>query len=188
MPDRIRQALFNLMRGHTEEQAVVDVFSGVGSFGLEAISRGASSCVFVEMDRSIIQLLEKNIELLGVEDRCTIVRADALGPAAIARCPQPVHLVMIDPPYAMIRNEESCKRVLKQFSRLIELLDETGYGILRTPWPAFTVQENQLDDSTTETVHTPVDLEVEGAIGPETHAYGSMALHLYMRDPGAANR
>lgn len=137
MPDRVRESLFGLLRGHTEGATVIDLFAGTGSVGLEAVSRGASRCVLVEKDRQIAQILKRNIEMLGVEDRCELVVGDALGPGALARCPRPVNLVFMDPPYPMVRDALGWKRVRTQFERLIDLLTDDGYAVLRTPWPHF---------------------------------------------------
>lgn len=135
MPDRVREALFLLLRGHTEGQAVADVFAGTGAVGLEAISRGAARCVFVERDREIANILRANVESLGVGDRCEVVQGDALGGAALSRCPRPVHLVFFDPPYPMVTDPATRPRVFDQFARFIELLDPEGFAVLRTPWP-----------------------------------------------------
>jgi len=176
MPDMVREAIFNLLRGHTEGQAVLDAFAGTGTMGLEAASRGAARVVFVERDRRVTRLLDQNIADLGLEDRCEVVSGDALGPGAWSRCPKPVHLVFFDPPYALVRDEDGWVRTKRAFARLVGLLDPEGYGVLRTPCPFERVDEGGH--------HTPVDLSIEGAIGPETHDYGSTAVHLYMRDPG----
>ena len=54
IPDMVKEALFNILRGHPEDGAVLDCFAGTGSIGLEALSRGAPRCVFVERDKKIV--------------------------------------------------------------------------------------------------------------------------------------
>lgn len=135
MPSMVREALFNLLRGHTENEAVLDAFAGSGAVGLEALSRGASRCVFVENDKGTRKLLEKNIEHLGVGDRAEVVFGDALGPATLYACPDPCHLIFFDPPYPMVRDPKTWPRVRRAFARLVQRLDETGYAVLRTPYP-----------------------------------------------------
>jgi len=184
MPDRVREALFNLLRGHVEGQAVVDVFAGTGAIGLEALSRGASQCVFVERDRMIARLLQQNIESLRVEDQATLVTGDALGSAALIQAPRPCHLIFFDPPYPLMQNAVRRRRVLEQLSRFVGLLDDEGYAILRTPWP-FLEESEEPDDPSEAPAQKPapteIDLELPSALGPETHTYGSTALHLYMK-------
>lgn len=186
-PDSVKEAMFNLLRGHTEGQAVLDCFSGSGAIGLEAISRGAARAVLVERDRGTMDVLKKNIETLGVEDRAEAMLADALGPAVLARCPRPVHLIFFDPPYAMVRDKEQWPRARTQLSRLISLLDETGYAVLRTPWPFLHERDPDRPDRDQTARFAEVPLEIPGALGPETHDYRSTAIHLYMRDPAAAD-
>jgi 16S rRNA (guanine966-N2)-methyltransferase len=137
IPDRVKESLFGHLRGHTEGARVFDAFAGTGAIGLEAISRGAARCVFVERDRRIADLLRQNIANLGVEDRCEVVVGDALGPGALARCPHPVDLVFLDPPYALATDPVGWKRMRAQLERLVDLLDDDGFAMVRTPWPFF---------------------------------------------------
>ncbi len=182
MPDLVREALFNLLRGHSEGALVLDLFSGSGAIALEAISRGASRCVMVERDRRAIEVIEKNIDALGVRDRCEVVRADALSPTLIARLPRPAHLIAFDPPYPMVWDARMWERCRAQLARLVDLLDETGYLIVRTPNPPVRRIKAGDADETGTTRYEPVDLSIPGAKGPESHAYGRMAVHLYAAD------
>lgn len=228
-PDMVKEAMFNLLRGHFEGESVLDCFAGTGTVGLEAASRGASRVVCIERDRKVTKVLEQNIEMLGAEEIVEVVTGDALGPTAIHRCPKPVHIIFYDPPYAMVWDPEDWVRVRTQFERLIQQLDDTGYAVLRTPWPLFHKVGNEelethakkapaaiemvdgeemieidLNDPDAEAMmdafekdmaresskpkHETIDIDLtmKGALGPETHEYGGMALHLYMRDPEAS--
>lgn len=140
IPDRVKESLFGLLRGHCEGASVFDAFAGTGAIGLEAVSRGAARCVMVEKDRGAAELLQRNIDALGAGDRCELVIGDALGPGAMARCPRPVTLAFFDPPYPLIRDAIGWKRTRAQFEKVIECLDEQGFAILRTPWP-FLIEE-----------------------------------------------
>jgi 16S rRNA (guanine966-N2)-methyltransferase len=135
IPDRVKESLFSLLRGHFEGSQVLDCFAGTGAMGLEALSRGAERVVFVEKDRRAADLLQKNIDMLEAGEECEVVKSDALGPAAIARCPRPVDLIFFDPPYPLILDPHGWERVSRQFGRLIENLSDDGFAILRTPWP-----------------------------------------------------
>jgi 16S rRNA (guanine(966)-N(2))-methyltransferase RsmD len=135
IPDRVKESLFSMLHGHCEGATVFDGFSGTGAIGLEAISRGASKCVLVERDREIAELLRQNIETLGVGDRCELIAGDALGPGALARCPRPVTLVFLDPPYPIMREPVGFRRVMGQFEKLVSFLTDDGFAVLRTPWP-----------------------------------------------------
>ncbi len=135
IPDRVKESLFSILRGHCEDAAVFDGFAGSGAIGLEALSRGAASCVFVERDRRCADTLRRNIALLGVEDRAEVVVGDALGAGALARCPRPADLVFLDPPYGLVRDPVGFRRVLGQLEQLVARLAPDGFAVLRTPWP-----------------------------------------------------
>jgi 16S rRNA (guanine966-N2)-methyltransferase len=81
------------------EARVLDLYSGSGALGLEALSRGASSADFVEKDPTSLRALEENIKVLGAEDLATIHRKSALS-FATALAPLAYDVVFADPPYA----------------------------------------------------------------------------------------
>ncbi len=135
IPDRVKESLFSLLRGHCEGASVFDAFAGTGAIGLEAVSRGASRCVFVEQNREAARLLQANIDMLGAGDRCQLVIGDALGPGALARVPRPLTLAFFDPPYPLVREQVGFRRVMAQLASVIDLLAPDGFAILRTPWP-----------------------------------------------------
>ena len=102
MPAMVKEALFTLLRGHFEGSGVLDLFAGSGAIGLEAISRGARECVFVEKERASARVIAENIATLREEERCRVVTGDALGGSVAASAPRPLHLVFMDPPYALM--------------------------------------------------------------------------------------
>lgn len=137
IPDRVKESVFMLLRGHVEGNAIFDAFAGTGAVGLEAISRGASQAVLVEQNKQIAALLRKNVEQFGVQDRCEVVVGDALGMGAIARCPSPVQIVFLDPPYPLIRDPLGWRRITSAMQQLAANLNPDGFIVLRTPWPFF---------------------------------------------------
>lgn len=228
IPDRVKESLFQVLRGHFEDASVYDAFAGTGSIGLEAVSRGASRCVMVERDKTVSEILKRNVATLKCQERCEIVVGDALGVGALARCPKPCHLIFLDPPYPLVREATGFRRVMDQLSKLIDRLDDTGFAVLRTPWPLFVVEglpeaepepeepvytkgkKESLDrewspaakrrepEVVEEVVEEEIEVDADGepleikhgvkavlalpnAKGPETHVYGSMAVHLYMK-------
>lgn len=135
IPDRVKESLFGLLRGHCEGASVFDTFAGTGALGLEAVSRGAERCIMVEKDRGAAEILRANIESLGAADRCEVIVGDALGAGALARCPRPLTLAFFDPPYPLVRDAIGWKRVRSQVERVIDLLTPDGFVVVRTPWP-----------------------------------------------------
>lgn len=95
--DRTREALFSMLAsrlGSFEGLAVADLFAGSGALGIEALSRGAGSCLFVEQDRAAIDALKANLAKLETRSDVRATSVLALGPAAA-----PLDLIMMDPPY-----------------------------------------------------------------------------------------
>ena len=98
--DRMREALFSMLAsrvGSFEGLAVADLFAGSGALGIEALSRGAAFCLFVEQDRVAVDALKANLAKLEVRAPVADVRATsvmALGPA-----PAPLDILLMDPPY-----------------------------------------------------------------------------------------
>ncbi len=176
LPDRVKTAVFNMLTGHLEGQRVLDAFAGTGAFGLECLSRGAEWCVFIERDREIATLLKRNAEDLGLADQAQFVQGDALAPSSIARAPRPLHVVFFDPPYPLMHEQAARDRIFAQFSKAVGLLDAEGFALLRTPWPFVDYVGEEGNRRKLE-----LSLDVEGARGPETHVYGSTAVHWYMR-------
>src|SRR5688500_18612959 len=98
--DRAREGLFSMLQsrlGSLEELQVADLFAGTGALGLEALSRGAAFCTFVEKEREAHDMLRRNIDKLGAGDRADI-RAQAVEHAPPPR--RPCDLILMDPPYA----------------------------------------------------------------------------------------
>ena len=94
--DRVREALFSMLvsrLGSFEGLQVADLFAGSGALGLEALSRGAAHCVFVENDRAAVEAIRANIAALGASGEVLARGAEH------AALPAPVDLAFLDPPY-----------------------------------------------------------------------------------------
>jgi len=103
MLDRVKEALFNIIRADVPGARVLDLFSGSGALGLEALSRGAAGCVFVERHPALAELAMRNAARCKAADRCEMVVADffELGRRA-APAGLPATLVFADPPYEVV--------------------------------------------------------------------------------------
>jgi 16S rRNA (guanine966-N2)-methyltransferase len=127
--DRVREAAFNLI-GPVDDMAVLDLFAGSGAMGLEALSRGASSSVFVESDREAQRAIERNLEKLGLKG-ARIVKQDAKRAlAAEAAAGSRYDLVLVDPPYRML---DSLLPTLATY--LPSLLAEDAIVVVESPAP-----------------------------------------------------
>ena len=96
--DKVREAVFNSLRSMDvlEGARVLDLFAGTGAMGIEALSRGAAHCVFVESDRAALAVLRTNLQQLGIADRSTVISGDAVMQASQQ---QGIDLLIADPPY-----------------------------------------------------------------------------------------
>jgi len=164
---RVKESVFNLLRGWFEGTRVLDLFAGVGTMGLEAVSRGAAQVVMVERDRAIFDLLRQNIERLGCEDRASAVLGDALSPAVLVRAPRPLDIAFVDPPYELMEQARTRAKVLEQIARLREAMADRGFVVLRSPLAAH-----------------DQDFAVPGFHGPEGHDYGR-GMHVLLYAPRA---
>lgn len=146
--DRVREALFSRL-GPLQEERVLDLYAGTGALGLEALSRGADSVVFVECAPAPFAVLKGNVSDLGVEESSEIYRAKAVDALRKLRAAQRCFdLVFIDPPYASDEADsalaalvegsllspsaqvivESSKHHLPATVPGLNLLDERSYG------------------------------------------------------------
>lgn len=98
--DRLRESVFNILSAQVRSTHVLDLFAGTGALGLEALSRGASHCLFVDNQKEALTVIRKNIAACGLENRCQVLLWDiARNLNGIRNQPSPFDLVFMDPPY-----------------------------------------------------------------------------------------
>jgi 16S rRNA (guanine966-N2)-methyltransferase len=103
--DKAREAIFNALNSLdvVDGARVVDVYAGSGALGIEALSRGAEHCVFVENNKDALAVLRKNLQHLGLVDRAVVLDTDAMGALASMGA---VDLLLADPPYGFTEWEK----------------------------------------------------------------------------------
>jgi 16S rRNA (guanine966-N2)-methyltransferase len=123
--DRVRENVFNLV-GPVDGAAVLDLYAGSGAMGLEALSRGAASAVFVERDGEAARAIERNLDKLRLAG--TVLRRDAVSAlAAEAGAARKYDLVLVDPPYEMYSDVEP------QLARYLpSILEDDGVVVVET--------------------------------------------------------
>ena len=94
-PDRLREALFNILQTQIEGATFVDAYAGTGAVGIEALSRGASHAWFLEKSRTALEVIRENLDSLDLMRRASVVK----GPVALTIANYPAHIVFLDPPY-----------------------------------------------------------------------------------------
>jgi 16S rRNA (guanine(966)-N(2))-methyltransferase RsmD len=137
--DRVKEALFSIIQFELPGATVLDLFGGTGQLGIEALSRGAKSCVFVDAGEPACKLIRENLKRTRLEKEGTVVRADYL--EYLSRCRETYDIVFLDPPYAEVFLENALKKLTE-----IDIL-QTGAIIVaerpagkELPWdfPGFT--------------------------------------------------
>lgn len=133
--DRVKESVFDVLYKYNlvQDNYIADLFCGTGSFGLEAVSRGAKFCLFVEISGGVIAILEKNIEKAGFAGQSKVVRADAfkIGAPAID-CSAGYSLIFVDPPYAQSRDLDETSLSGKLLTILPKQLADNGIVVFRT--------------------------------------------------------
>jgi 16S rRNA (guanine966-N2)-methyltransferase len=132
--DRVKQSLFDVLANYhlLAGARVADLFCGVGSLGLEALSRGAAFVTFVEKNGDIIEVLEKNIEKADFSERSRVVRASAFRLGAPVSGGERYDLVFVDPPYASTREVGDGSSLADLLGLLQKQVNPRGIVVVRT--------------------------------------------------------
>lgn len=133
--DRIKESLFSVLFGYDLPTGAfaADLFSGVGSLGLEALSRGAEFVTFVERDEKIEAVLKRNIERAGFVKQSKAIRANAFKVGApLGSDAHKYNLVFVDPPYAATRNVSENSQLAGLMGILKRQVADNGIVIART--------------------------------------------------------
>lgn len=132
--DKVKEALFSIIGPYFDGERVLDLFAGTGGLGIEALSRGAGSAVFVDANPRSVEVVRRNLNATGLAAQAEVYRNDAKKAIkALAKKGQPFDLVFLDPPYIM----QNCDQFLLEMEErgliaegavaVIEHASETGY-------------------------------------------------------------
>ncbi len=117
--DKVKESIFNIVQFDVEGRRVLDLFAGTGQLGIEALSRGAEKCVFVDASRAAAAVVKENVAHTGFESKSRVAQADAL--SFLGSCREKFNLAFLDPPYASPLLEEALKRMAE-----IDIMSENG--------------------------------------------------------------
>lgn len=155
--DRIREAIFDLLGPGPYSGSVLDLFAGTGALGLEALSRGFETAVFVEKDRVALGIIRENLARCGYEGRVRVEEKDVLHFLKVLDAAAPFALVLLDPPYKK------------------QLVQKTLERLAGSRW---------VQDDGTIVCETERDLELPGRVEMlervKHKRYGDTAVHLYV--------
>ena len=160
--DRLKEGLFSALQFDIEGRKVLDLFAGTGQLGIECLSRGAASAVFVDRRADAVKLIRENLRLTELEDRAKVVAGDSMEYLKSLR--EPFDIIFLDPPCAAGLLEPAIAHIAK-----FDIL--APHGIIAAEHPA---------DRTLPALAPPYRIH-------RTYRYGKIALTLYRRSGNEQN-
>lgn len=124
--DRVKEALFSIINFEIPGAKVLDLFGGTGQLGIEALSRGAKSAMFVDAREEACKLIRENLKRTKLEQDAAVVRSDYLD--YLGRCREQFNIIFLDPPYAEVFLENSLNRITE-----IDILQSNGIIVTERP-------------------------------------------------------
>ena len=117
--DRVKEGLFNVIQFDIEGRRVLDLFGGTGQMGVEALSRGAAHCTFVDLRKEAMAVIRENLKRTGFTEDATVVQGDYQ--AFLTRCKEKFDLIFLDPPYGTGMLEKAMEILTE-----IDIVSENG--------------------------------------------------------------
>ena len=117
--DKVKESVFNIVQFDIEGRRVLDLFGGTGQMGIEALSRGAAFCTFVDIRREAAAVIRDNLAHTGLAERGKVVQGDYL--AFLTGCREKFDLIFLDPPYGAGLLEKALEAIAK-----IDIVTEHG--------------------------------------------------------------
>ena len=134
--DRVKESLFASIQDYVKDSVVLDLFSGTGNLGIEAISNGSSKCYFVDNNRECIKIINDNINTFKINDKCVVINKDYRHALKYFRDNNiKFDLILVDPPYDYVICNEILELVYKY-----NLLNNNGIIVLE-------YRSDNIDDS-----------------------------------------
>ena len=155
--DRVKEALFSIINFDLPGAAVLDLFGGTGQLGIEALSRGANSAVFVDQREDACKIIRENLRRTKLESQGCVVRSDYLD--YLRRSREKFDIILLDPPYAEVFLENALKCITE-----IDILKSDGIIVAERP------------------VEKELPFEFEGFTRSKDYKYGKTLLTIYRKD------
>jgi len=124
--DRVKEALFNILSSDIVDATFLDLFGGTGSVGIEALSRGARSCQFLELNPKAISTLKNNLQKTRTSDKARVLHSDALKFLSVSQ-PERFDYIYIAPP----QYKEIWLDAIQRVDKNISLLSDDGWVIVQ---------------------------------------------------------
>ena len=155
--DRVKEALFSIINFDLPGASVLDLFGGTGQLGIEALSRGANSAVFVDQREDACKIIRENLRRTKLEPQGRVVRSDYLD--YLRRTREKFDIILLDPPYAEVFLENALKCITE-----IDILKSDGIIVAERP------------------VEKELPFEFEGFTRSRDYKYGKTLLTIYRKD------
>ena len=155
--DRVKEALFSIINFDIPASNVLDLFGGTGQLGIEALSRGAKSAVFVDQREDACKLIKENLRRTKLEQDAKVVRMDYLD--YLKRCREKFDIIFLDPPYAEVFLENALKCITE-----IDILQSGGIIVAERP------------------LGKDLPWDFEGYTRSKDYKYGKVLLTIYRKD------
>lgn len=136
--DRVKESVFNLIQNFVPDAVCLDMFAGSGALGLEALSRGATKCVFLDIDKRSIDIVNKNITSLEFSEWCEVKNVSCFD--YMSHADEKFDIIFLDPPY----NKDFIEPVLDGIMKN-NLLRENGIIVLESDNSDFHSETNNLE-------------------------------------------
>lgn len=153
-PQKVKEAVFSAIQFDIEGRRVLDLFAGCGQMGIEALSRGAESAVFVDASEVSLSTVKQNLEATALSSKAQLIRADYS--LFLSRCTDSFDIAFLDPPY----NADLLEKALRAIAPVM-----SGFGII--------ICEHPTDISLPE--------EAEGFAVARSYRYGKIAVTVYRK-------
>ena len=155
--DRVKEALFSIINFDLPGAVVLDLFGGTGQLGIEALSRGANSAVFVDQREDACKIIRENLRRTKLEAQGRVVRSDYHD--YLRRSREKFDIILLDPPYAEVFLENALKCITE-----IDILKTDGIIVAERP------------------VEKELPFEFEGFTRSKDYKYGKTLLTIYRKD------
>ena len=154
--DRVKEALFSIINFDVPGSKVLDLFGGTGQLGIEALSRGASSAVFVDAREESCKLIRENLKRTKLDHDAKVIRSDYLD--YLSHCREQYDIIFLDPPYAEVFLENAIKQITE-----IDILHSNGIIVAERP------------------LGKDLPWEYDGYIRSKDYKYGKVLLTIYRK-------
>ena len=154
--DQVKEGIFSAIQFEIEGRTALDLFAGSGQLGIEALSRGAAHCTFVDKGREPVSVIRENLKKTRLEERAEVVQADYS--SYLKTCRGQFDLILLDPPYAEIFLETALKIISE-----IDILTNSGIIVCERPF------EKSLPD------------DIPGLVRYRDYRYGKAAVTIFRR-------